>query len=218
MPGDPKRGIKPLWISQNEITWEAFDQFVYGLDEADHQPPPGTDAISRPTKPYMPPDRGFGHDGFAAIGISHHSATEFCKWLSARSGRHYRLPTEAEWEHACASGSTGEYSFGSDPKWLEAHAWFKANAGNRPHAVASKQPNAWGIHDMHGNVAEWCNDAQGNPIVKGGSYRDDATMLRIAARVKPDSAWNASDPQIPKSIWWLADAPFIGFRVVCESD
>ena len=65
----------------------------------------GFDAISRPSKPYLPPDRGFGHDGYAAISLSHKNATEFCVWLSARTGRKYRLPTVVEWAHAAMAGT-----------------------------------------------------------------------------------------------------------------
>jgi formylglycine-generating enzyme required for sulfatase activity len=213
----PDGRIKLFWIAKTELTWEAFDVFVYHLD-ADSTPPGATDAVTRPSKPYLPPDRGFGHEGFAAIGMSHHNAIEFCKWLSARSGRHYRLPTEAEWEYACRAGRSGPYGLGDDDARLGDYAWFAEDSGAAPHAVASRKPNAWGLYDMLGNVAEWCDGADGKPVTKGGSYADPADRLRWDSRVPPDRAWNASDPQIPKSLWWLADGPFVGFRVVCEPD
>lgn len=173
------------------------------------------DAVTRPSKPYLPPDRGFGHDGFAAISMSHHSATQFCKWLSEKTGRTYRLPTESEWSHAALAGSTGVYCFGDDPTNLPKFAWFEPNADYSPHPVAKKEPNAWGLYDVHGNVAEWVDSATG-PAAKGGSYQDAAALLAAAAKQLPEPSWNASDPQSPKSKWWLADAPFVGFRVVCE--
>lgn len=206
IPGDPARGIKPFWISRTEITWDAFDIFIHGLDLDPAKPAAAPDAVTRPSKPYLPPDRGFGHEGFAAITMSHQNAAAFCRWLSERSGRTIRLPTEDQWELAC----------GSAPDSLDNAAWSAANAGNKPHPVATKSPNDFGLHDMLGNVAEWVDGRDGKPVVKGGSYRDPPASLTCDARQPTLRAWNASDPQIPKSVWWLADAPFIGFRIVCE--
>ena len=69
---------------------------------------------------------------------------------------------------------------------------------------------------MWGNAAEWVTGDGGRPLVVGGSYRDAADRAGCAAAVTPSDAWNASDPQMPKSVWWLADGGFVGFRVVCE--
>lgn len=212
--GDEARGIRPFWISRTEVTWDAFDVFIYRLDEGGEQgageagTTAGADAATRPSKPYLPPDRGFGHEGFAAITISHANATAFCRWLSEKSGRRYRLATEDEWEHAC----------GAAPAELSSVAWYAANAEGKPHRVASKPANAHGLHDMLGNVAEWVNGRDGKPVVKGGSYRDPAEQVTPTARQESSRAWNASDPQVPRSTWWLADAPFIGFRIVCEAE
>jgi len=230
IPGDPSRDIKPFWISKTEITWEAFDVFVYRLDEqvaaSEAAAQTGVDAVTRPTKPYLPPDRGFGHEGYAAITMSHKNAAAFCAWLSEKSGRHYRLPTEQEWEYACLSKDPvtihddfawqGDDYGARDLQSLGEYAWFASNADGMPHPVSTKLPNLWGLCDMHGNVAEWVDGSDGRPVVKGGSYLDPAEKLKISARMPNDPAWNASDPQIPKSQWWLANAPFIGFRVVCD--
>jgi formylglycine-generating enzyme required for sulfatase activity len=196
--------------------------FVYRLDEEQSAQASGTmsnapkaDAVTRPSKPYLPPDRGFGHEGFAAITMSYKNAQEFCNWLSIKSGKRYRLPTEDEWELACTAGSNGSFSFGNDVRWLSEYAWYKDNADGVPHEVGKKKPNAWGVFDMHGNVAEWVTGRDGQPVLKGGSYRDSPEKLNVEARMPNDSAWNASDPQIPKSQWWLADGPFVGFRIVC---
>ncbi len=209
IPG--RDGSNGFWMSATEIPWDAYDVFVYELDGAREG---DADAISRPSKPYIPPDRGFGHGGYPAISIAFDGAREFCRWLSHRTGQAYRLPTEAEWEHACRAGATTRFAFGDDASALDRHAWFWDNADDKTQPVAAKEPNAWGLYDMHGNVMEWCVDADGKPVARGGSYRDDPEDLECTARKKQTSGWNASDPQIPKSQWWLADGPFMGFRIV----
>ncbi|HVS10666.1 MAG TPA: SUMF1/EgtB/PvdO family nonheme iron enzyme [Planctomycetota bacterium] len=204
--GSREVAVDALWISRTEIPWPVYDAFVYGLDE-----PAGAaaDALARPSKPYISMDRGFGHDGYPAISMSFLAAQSFCAWLSAKTGRSYRLPTEAEWQHACEAGSAAAAP-------LAERAWFRENSGGTTHAVATKLPDALGLFDLAGNAAEWCASADGKGVLRGGSFLDPAGEVGCAARKLPTPAWNASDPQFPKSRWWLADAPFAGFRVVCE--
>ncbi len=201
-----------VWISATEITWDVYDAFVFELDKPAAQTDPTIDAIARPSKPYILMDRGFGHAGYPAISVNHTGAAAFCAWLTVKTGRTYRLPTEAEWESACRAGSDVEV----DPALLAELAWFRPNAERKTHSVGTKRANAWGFFDMHGNAGEWCTSAAGEPVVRGGSYRDSATGLRADARVLPEKKWNASDPQLPKSKWWLADGGFLGFRIACE--
>jgi formylglycine-generating enzyme required for sulfatase activity len=164
----------------------------------------------------------------------------YCRWLYKKTGIFFRLPTEAEWEYACRAGTTTTYFFGPDSyrddiKQLDQYAWYNNNSGNRYHKTGELKPNPWGLYDMLGNVGEWTLDdyeenyfqqminINDNPVilparnqvtVKGGTYRDEAKELRAANRRESDLMWNRRDPQIPKSKWWNADAPFIGFRIV----
>jgi len=199
-----------LWFSSTEVTWDVFDVFVFGQDAAQGETP-GTDAVSRPSKPYIAMDRGFGHAGYPAISMSFRSAQVFCEWLSINTGRRCRLPTVQEWTSAC-----GEFAAPISEEVIDATAWHAGNSDRKTHPVASKRASANGLYDMLGNAAEWCVDADGKGVVIGGSYRDPPTSLHASSIQHPSPAWNASDPQIPKSQWWLADGGFIGFRVVCE--
>jgi formylglycine-generating enzyme required for sulfatase activity len=147
------------------------------------------------------------------------------------------LPTEAEWEYACRAGTTTAYSFGDDPAELDDYAWFEENTDEGYRKVGKKKPNPWGLHDMHGNVAEWVldqytesgyGDTDAQPIVdplvvpktlyprvvRGGGWDQSADALRSAARQGSDEEWIQQDPQVPVSIWYLTDALHVGFRVV----
>ena len=212
--------VGAFWMSATEITWEAFDILVYEKDlklPSSTPVPEGVDAVTRPTRPYISVDRGWGHEGWPAISISHASAVAFCEWMSATTGHVWRLPTEAEWEYACRAGSPDTWAWGDDPDAAGDHAWFRDNSDRKTHHVATRKANAFGLFDMHGNAAEWCVGADGNPLMAGGSYYDRVDRLSCTYRKNPTDAWNASDPNLPKSPWWLADAPFAGFRVVCET-
>lgn len=199
-------GGKALWFGRTEIPWEVLDVFVHGLDTGASTPE--SDAVTRPSKPYISMDRGFGHHGHPAISVSRDNAVEFCRWLSAKSKGSFRLPTRAEWSAACARGQVPA------ERRLD-FAWLKENAERKTHPVASRQVDAAGLFDMIGNACEWASDGDAF-VVMGGSYRDGAATVECSRAVPEDKNWNQSDPQIPRGRWWLADGGFVGFRVVCE--
>ncbi len=238
--------VEPFWMGKYEVTWDEYEIYMYSLDIARRKAlglkatplDKLADAITRPSAPYTDMTFGMGKDRFPAISMTQYAAKMYCKWLSAKTGRYYRLPTEAEWEYACRAGTTTAYSFGDDPEQLDEYAWYFDSSDDKYHKVGQKKPNPWGLHDMHGNVAEWCLDQYipdfysrlskakpaKNPyarptklyprVVRGGSWDDDAEMVRSAARRGSSEEWKAQDPQIPPSMWYHTDAPFVGFRVV----
>jgi formylglycine-generating enzyme required for sulfatase activity len=236
--------VAPFWMGRSEVTWDEYQVFQLKLDLSERasgaaQAEPNdawADAVSRPTPPYVPMDFGMGIAGYPAVCMTQFAARQYTKWLSYKTGRFYRLPSEAEWEYACRAGTTTAYSFGDDPSACDAYARSFDNAHDKYQRVGQKQPNPWGLFDMHGNVAEWCLDAfdegayaasagkLADPIlwpskeypriVRGGSYNDAPKKLRSAARLGSKPSWKVQDPQVPKSIWYFTDAPFVGMRVV----
>ncbi len=103
----------------------------------------------------------------------------------------YRLPTEAEWEYACRAGTTAEYSFGPDNRRLSKYAWYAGNAQKRTHPVGQKAPNPWGLYDMYGNVAEWCNDVYEKGYSKDGRTSNPRGPQDGPRRVLRGGAWNS---------------------------
>jgi len=116
--------------------------------------------------------------------VTFQEANEFCRLLSQTEGRHYRLPSSAEWEYACRAGTTDRFSGSAN---LNDVGWYQGNSGGSAHAVAGKQPNAWGFYDCHGNVGEWCSDVGMNApreslaIIRGGSFLRSEADCRSAA-------------------------------------
>jgi len=123
-------------------------------------------------------------------------AVAFCEKLSGmpeeqKAGRVYRMPTEAEWEYACRAGTTTRWSSGDDEKDLKEFAWFKANSGDQTHPVGQKRPNPWGLHDMHGNVWEWCTDGYGP--YPGEAMIDPVVVLQRWGRVHRGGSYTTTD-------------------------
>jgi formylglycine-generating enzyme required for sulfatase activity len=239
--------IRPFWMGKCEVTWDEYDirwhETPGNKDDQRAAERKGNqmdvDAVSRPTPPYDDETKGFGRERYPVLGFTHHAAMDYCRWLSEKTGKIYRLPTEAEWEWACRAGTTTAYFFGDDPKQLGDYAWFAGNSEDTTHPVGGKKPNPWGLYDMYGNVTEWCLDHYNKDfyaslppnqpfmepvcpptidrygdVVRGGSWADKPPMLRSGARRASDRSWIKLDPQRPQSIWWLTSADFVGFRIV----
>lgn len=207
--GGKEVAIEPVWMATTETTWDVFDIYAFRLDLTQEQQATEVEAKVRPSKPYGAPDRGFGHSGFAALGMTDNSAQRFCEWLSKKTGKKFRLPTEAEWEYAARAGAVNE------PPLADV-AWFWDNADDTTHPVSKKKPNAWGLFDMLGNTWEWTIGNDGKPVVCGGSYAEKSNNVKFSARKHYDPKWQEADAHVPKSKWWLSDGPFIGMRVVCD--
>ena len=233
--------VKPFWMGKYEVTWDEYDLFWKSMvaAPAPGKKPEGVDAITRPTPPFADETFGHGREKHPVIAVTHHAAMEYCRWLSLKTGKTYRLPTEAEWEYACRAGTKTAYSYGDDASKIGDYAWFKDNSEELTHEVGQKKSNPWGLYDMHGNVAEFClchfaaddyakrpegalsfhpdrlpKDKRFSHVIRGGSWIDEAPKLRSAYRVGSDRTWLKRDPQRPQSIWWLTDAEFVGFRIV----
>jgi formylglycine-generating enzyme required for sulfatase activity len=163
-----------FWMSRYEVTQEEY-QSVTGTN-----PSFFTGEMKRPVEM-----------------VSWLEATNYCGQLTAReraagrlpAGYEYRLPTEAEWEYACRTGTTTRFSFGDDLSLtpLDGYAWYYSNSGNTTHPVGLKQPNAWGLYDMNGNVGVWCSDWHGT--YSGGSVTDPRGPATGAYRAVRGGIW-----------------------------
>ena len=247
--------IEPFWIGRCEVTWAEYKSYMAACDlfkamesagfrrvTADNE----ADAVTAPSNLYDPTTTFTNGEDPAqpAVTMTQFAARQYTKWLSGLSSRFYRLPLESEWEYACRAGTTTPWSNGSETDSLDAVAWFADNSDETTHPVGEKEPNAWGLHDMHGNVGEWVLDqlapegyarqaALPQPVpeaaaavwptslsprvVRGGSYYDEPPQCRSAARRgSEDLPWKDVDPNLPKSPWWYTEEPAlgVGMRVV----
>ena len=227
--------ISAFWMGAFEVTRDEFDVFYKDQTTSENSK---VDAVTRPSPQYVDLSWGMGKEGgFPVNSLSQHAALMYCRWLYQKTGIFYRLPTEAEWEYACRAGTETRFYFGNDEKQLNDYAWYKNNSNDKFQKVGLKLPNAWGLYDMLGNVSEWtldhyeanrfnnmadhttdpfiaANASRYPKALRGGGYNDEVKELRSANRFKSDASWNIRDPQVPKSKWWLTDAPAVGFRII----
>jgi hypothetical protein len=191
--------LQAFWMAKTEIPGDAFMDYYQGREKAK------VDGVTRPSAPYEPPMGDMGVAGFPAVGMRWHGAQGFCAWLSAKTGHKFRLPTEAEWE-AAAAGTTADT------------AWHAENAGKKTHGLGTKPANKLGFHDLLGNVWEYALEpmtpGEYAPVLRGGAWNTPPAELAVDKRQGILPAWYDRDPNRPRSLWWLTDARFVGFRVV----
>lgn len=263
--------VDPMWVGKCEISWAEYQAYMatypqlkslnrlrvemrrFGGEAESFAELPtikayleqeslDIDGVTSPT-PLYEPDVTYAagqEPNQPAVTMSQYAAKQYTKWLSGITGQGYRLPSETEWEYAARAGSSTPYAFEAE-KSLGDYAWHIANSDDQLQAVGTKKPNSWGLHDMHGNVAEWVLDeydaehystiesgstahaavrwpTQLFPrVIRGGCWFDEAEQCRSAARSKSDDPeWTLSDPNLPVSPWWFTEDPAtgVGFRIV----
>jgi formylglycine-generating enzyme required for sulfatase activity len=202
---------RPFYLGMHEVTVGQFQAFVDATHYQTEAERSGQGASRR-----FPNDQwkfdvqtNWRNPGFAqtaehpVVCVSWNDAVAFCAWLSKKEGAAYGLPTEAQWEYACRAGTQTRFSSGDEESDLSRCAWYAGNAGLKTHPVGEKQANAWGLLDMHGNVAEWCQDWYGtyeglelkdplrtnkgvkdDRVVRGGGWFGTAEGCRAAFRVR----------------------------------
>lgn len=219
--------VSPMWVAKTEISWGEYKEFmklysIFKEFEAQGKrivtDENRADAITAPTELYEPTHTFEYGEALnqPAVTMTQYAAQQYTKWLSLITGQQFRLPTEAEWEYACRAGATTAYHWGDDPAEIDQYAWYFDNADSGQMPVGTKAPNAFGLHDMHGNVAEWtvnqytedgyawlaelvaekgalnATDAVKWPVesspcaIRGGSWEMDAEDLRCSARLASD--------------------------------
>ncbi|MGI9471892.1 MAG: formylglycine-generating enzyme family protein [Rubripirellula sp.] len=248
-----KVDVDPMWVAEKEVSWAEYKEFMklYAIfKEFEAQgvrtvgPENMVDAITAPTELYDPSfTYEYGEEPEQpAVTMTQYSAQQYTKWLSRVTGQQFRVPTEAEWEYAARGGTDTPYSWGDSADDIDDYAWYFDNADVGAPPVGTKKPNPYGLHDMHGSVAEltvnsYTEDGYsqfdtGKPInatevvvwpetsspvvVRGGSWEMDPEQLRSAARLgSEDEAWKEEDPNFPKSPWWFTSDPArgVGFRL-----
>ncbi len=217
--------LRTYWLSETEVPWEAYDSFVFGFDLPRDQRAAQWDAQSRASRPYGSPDRGWGHEGYAALAVTAHAAEAFCQWLGASAALPLRLPEEGEWETAALDGEALPKDAQRQvvearriPAGLGQAVGWSASTGPRALALGELEPNSYGLRGMLGNVGEWVRESSGGSyVLAGGHFLDSVAECTASRRERYAPSWNATDPQNPKSRWWLSDAPFAGFRILCEA-
>ncbi len=199
-----------FWIGATEVTWDEY--LLYCDFDEEGLAPPGADAVSKPSQPldWTPYDHDWGTGRRPALGMSWNAARKYCTWLSLNTGHPYRLPTEEEWELACADAA-------ELPR--KEVGWFYENSHQMTREVGLKAPNRYGLHDVLGNLWEYCDNPfdPADPeraVLRGGSWEDSGSRVDASSRLRFNDDWVMADPNFPPGVWWIPDGPHLGFRVL----
>ena len=195
--------VDAFFMEEHEVTWDEYNAFLSNYNRLAKNglvPIPQdkmADAVTYPTPMYDmeagPALQRMGgrSAGFPAVIMSQYAARQYTKWLSKKTGRFYRLPSETEWEYAARAGTKTAYFFGDDASKLGDYAWFKGNSNEADgdtgyHKIMTKKPNPWGLYDMYGNAAEWCVDQFAADWYKqfAGKTTDAAATVNFAQDAK----------------------------------
>lgn len=187
--------LRGFWISQTEINQDQWRKLM------GNNPSEFTDSGRMPVE-----------------NVSWDDAVEFCCVLSANTERQYALPTEAEWEYACRAGTATAYSFGESRDALPLYGWFQGNSEGKPHPTGRLRPNPWGIHDMHGNLWEWCADWYSEAAYEEHEVRNPTGPATGFARVVRGGSWYhlPVNSRSDRRFYARPDSRnrYIGFRIV----
>jgi len=235
------KDFNSFFIGKTEISWNEYKVFLSETESEGRADDikPEVDVISGATPPFGDPSQGWGMGERPAITMTWHAANTYCKWLSAKTGKKYRLPTKEEWIYACNGESPDDFFFGGQVKDYQAKKFpsnlfkkpsekindfvvWSANSKGKTALPKDIKSNPFGLLNMLGNVKEFCSntiliDNKTEHIIMGGSFKSELTdLLLTKVDYTKHETWLITDPQIPKSIWWYSDCNDVGFRVVCE--
>lgn len=225
VPGDAARGIKPFYLSTTEVSAGMFYPWATGEGLAGKEWARWAGMDLRPSR-IAEPARLYGPKDRPAMGMSRTVAELYCQWLSRETGRRYRLPTEAEWEHALRLGG----GVPANKNQLLRQATLQDNAlvqqdppfFKLPSSVGARQPNALGLYDMLGNAMEWVSADDDQRVARGGHFILEAENLTHQWRwVESEQDWIGSSvypPDMKPPRYWYHSFYFTGIRLACDAD
>lgn len=231
---------KSFFMAKTEVSWNEYKCFLRETEsEGRSETNTDIDAISGATPPFGDPSQGWGMGKRPAITMTWHAANTYCRWLSQKTGKLYRLPSATEWEYTTGTTKNEEFFFGGNTSdytaknmlmnlfqksnsKIDNYVIWEGNSTGKTSLPKEVLPNKYGILNLLGNVREFCRDTvtidtKTEYLIRGGSFKSSVHELvwNFNDHTEHDK-WMMTDPQIPKSKWWYSDCNDVGFRVVCE--